>query len=400
MQMFRMRRPLWVLGVFYCVQFTTTIALAQTGIFEAEQYSYQVVTIVEKAKDPWSMAFLPDGNMLFTERPGHLRIVRNGNLDPNPIAGVPMVRYHGQGGLLDVVLHPMYGSNQLIYMSYSKPNADGSEGTTAVISAKFDGKQLTDIQEVFEAKAWSQSGSHYGSRLAFDNGGHLFITVGDRAVNPLSVPVNDHPAQSLMTHHGKIIRLHDDGRVPFDNPFVGRMDALPEIWSYGHRNLQGLEINQDTGDVFATEHGAQGGDELNHILPGRNYGWPVIGYGVQYGGTPIHLAREREGMEQPLQYWTPSIAPSGLMLYTGNAFPSWRGNIFVGGLSGLELHRIPLIKMDSGYQVGRLERPSLLQGFGRIRDVRQGLDGYIYLAMDDRQGGELTSIVRLQPIYE
>jgi glucose/arabinose dehydrogenase len=398
--MFSMKRPLWVLVMFYCMQFTTTITLAQTEIFEAEQYIYRVVTIVAEAKDPWSIAFLPDGNMLFTERTGNLRIVRTGNLDPDPIAGVPKVRYQGQGGLLDVVLHPMYASNQLVYISYSKPNADGSEGTTAVIRAKFDGKQLSDVEEIFEAKAWSQSGSHYGSRLAFDNQGYLFITVGDRAVNPLSVPVNEHPAQSLMTHNGKIIRLHDDGRVPDDNPFAGRMDALPEIWSYGHRNLQGLAINQDTGDVFATEHGAQGGDELNHILPGKNYGWPVIGYGVQYGGTPIHSARELEGMEQPLQHWTPSIAPSGLMLYSGNAFPQWQGNIFVGGLSGLELHRIPLIKKDDRYQVGRPERPSLLQGFGRFRDVRQGPDGFIYLAIDDRQGGSLTPILRLEPVAE
>jgi glucose/arabinose dehydrogenase len=201
-----------------------------------------------------------------------------------------------------------------------------------------------------------------------------------------------------MLHQGKILRLNDDGSAPDDNPFVGRTDALPEIWTYGHRNLQGLMIDQETGDVFVVEHGAQGGDELNLVLKGTNYGWPVIGYGVQYGGEPIHASREREGMQQPLQYFTPSIAPSGLMLYTGDKFPEWRGNIFVGGLSGKELHRLPMVKVDGGYQIGRMERPPLLQGFGRIRDVRQGPDGYIYIAIDDRQGGTLTPIVRLEPV--
>jgi glucose/arabinose dehydrogenase len=208
----------------------------------------------------------------------------------------------------------------------------------------------------------------------------------------------EHPAQNLMLHQVKILRLNDDGSVPADNPFVARRDALPEIYSYGHRNLQGLVIDQQTGDVFNIEHGAQGGDELNLVLPGRNYGWPVIGFGVQYGGEQIHGSREREGMQQPLQHWTPSIAPSGLMIYTGNQFPEWRGNIFVGGLSGKELHRLPMVKAGDSYQVGRMERPPLLQGFGRIRDVRQGPDGFIYLAVDDRRGGSLTPIVRLEPV--
>ena len=179
------------------------------------------------------------------------------------------------------------------------------------------------------------------------------------------------------------IRLHDDGRVPEDNPFVGRTDALPEIWSYGHRNLQGLAIDQKTGDVFTVEHGAQGGDELNQIRPGKNYGWPVIGYGVMYGGTAIHASREKEGFEQPLQYWTPSIAPSGLLIYTGSVFPAWQGNMFVGGLSGKELHRLPM-----------------LQGYGRIRDVRQGPDGFIYVIIDDRSGGSLTPVIRLEKVSD
>lgn len=336
--------------------------------------------------------------MLFTERPGRLRMFRDGVLEPEPVAGVPEVRYRGQGGLLDVVLHPDFSDNRLVYLSYSKPRDGGSEGTSAVIRGRFDGRRLSDVEEIFEARAWSTSNSHFGSRLAFDPGGYLFITVGDRAADPLGVPREQHPAQNLMLHQGKVIRLHDDGRVPGDNPFTGRRDALPDIWSYGHRNLQGLAIDRDTGDVFTIEHGAQGGDELNRILPGRNYGWPVVGFGVQYGGQPIHRTREREDMQAPLQHWTPSIAPSGLLIYTGDAFGRWKGNIFVGGLSGKELHRLPMHRTDAGYQVGRMERPPLLQGYGRIRDVRQGPDGLIYLAIDDRQGGSLTPIVRLVPI--
>jgi aldose sugar dehydrogenase len=394
MHLFKYSLNIFLLFIF---SFSSFQSIAQTQVYEAEDHKYRVVTVVDGLKDPWSIAFLPDGDMLFTERPGRLRIVRDGVLDPEPITGTPTVRYQGQGGLLDVVLHPDYASNKLIYLSFSKPNAAG-EGTTALVRGKFDGKRLTNVEEIFEARAWSNGNSHFGSRVAFHPDGHLFITVGDRAVNPLSVPREKHPAQNLMLHQGKIMRLNDDGSVPDDNPFVGRSDALPEIWSYGHRNLQGLAINQETGDVFNIEHGAQGGDELNHVLPGRNYGWPVIGFGVQYGGDPIHKTREREGMMQPLHFWTPSIAPSGLLIYTGDAFPEWKGNVFVGGLSGLELHRIPLSKVDSGWQVGRPERPSLLQGFGRFRDVRQGPDGFIYVAIDDRQGGSLTPIIRLEPV--
>jgi glucose/arabinose dehydrogenase len=376
----------------------SSFTIAQSPVFTAEDYDYRVVIVVDDVKDPWSIAFLPNGDMLFTEKPGRLRIVRDGKLDPEPIAGIPEVRYRGQGGLLDVVLHPDYNTNKFLYLTYSKPNHDASEGTTALIRGRFDGRQLNDVEELLEAKAWSTSNSHFGSRLAFHPDGHLFMTVGDRAFPPLSVPRMEHPAQNLMLHQGKILRLNDDGSVPADNPFVARRDALPEIYSYGHRNLQGLVIDQQTGDVFNIEHGAQGGDELNLVLPGRNYGWPVIGFGVQYGGEQIHGSREREGMQQPLQHWTPSIAPSGLMIYTGNQFPEWRGNIFVGGLSGKELHRLPMVKAGDSYQVGRMERPPLLQGFGRIRDVRQGPDGFIYLAVDDRRGGSLTPIVRLEPV--
>ena len=300
---------------------TAPSAWAQAPVYQSESGLYRVVTVVEGLQDPWSIAFLPGGEMLVTEKPGRLRIVHNGVLQPEPIAGTPEVRYLGQGGLLDVVLHPDYESNRIIYLSFSKPNEDGSQGTTAVVRGRLEGNRLHDVEEIFEAKAWSIRGGHYGSRLAFDAQGYLFITVGDRQASPTMETAYLHPAQDLSNHQGTVIRLHDDGRVPADNPFVGRADALPEIWSYGHRSPQGLAIHPETGDIFQSEHGPQGGDELNLILPGRNYGWPVIGYGTNYGGTPLFSTREVEGMEQPLQHFTPSIAPSGLMVYYRRPLP-------------------------------------------------------------------------------
>jgi glucose/arabinose dehydrogenase len=371
--------------------------LAQSTAFQAERGPYRVTTIVPALQDPWSMTWLPTGEMLVTERPGRLRVVSNGTLQAESIAGIPRVRYAGQGGLLDVVLHPQFATNRLVYLSYSKPNTDDSQGTTAIIRGRLQGNRLDGVEEIFEAKAWSEEDGHYGSRLAFDRQGYLFITVSDRQADPLGGPRERHPAQDLMSHQGKIVRLHDDGRVPADNPFVGRQDALPEIWSYGHRSLQGLAFHPETGELWATEHGPQGGDELNLILRGRNYGWPVIGYGVQYGGPQIHATRERAGMEQPIQHWTPSIGPSGLVIYSGDRFPEWRGSAFVGGLSGVSIARVPLLKVEGENQVGRLERPPLMLGYGRVRDIRQGPDGFIYVALDDRQGGRPTAIVRLEP---
>lgn len=351
---------------------------------------YRVVTVVEGLQHPWSIAFLPGGEMLVTERPGRLRIVRDGVLDPSPIGGVPPVRARGQGGLLEVLPHPQFATNRLLYLTLSKPNEDGSEGTTAVVRGRLEGDSLRNVEEIFVAKAWSGGANHFGSKLAFDGRGHLFITVGDRGASPNAETVDAHPAQNLMNHQGTVIRLHEDGRVPADNPFVGRSDALPEIWSYGHRNLQGLAIHPQTGDVWQTEHGPRGGDELNVSLPGRNYGWPVIGFGINYNGQRIHQDTARAGMEPPMHYWVPSIATSGLLFYTGDRFPAWRGSLFVGGMAGEVLVRLTL----DGRRVTSTER--LFEGMGRVRDVRQGPDGFIYLAIDNRQGG-LTPIVRLEP---
>lgn len=363
---------------------------AQGEVFRSTHHHYRVVTVADGLENPWAMAWLPNGDMLVTERPGRLRIVRNGRLLPDPVPGLPEVRRGGQGGLLDIALHPNFASNRLIYLSYSKANADDSEGTTAVIRGRWENDRLTNVEEIFEAKAWTRGRGHHGSRLAFDRNGYLYITVGDRQAPPAG-NLEAHPAQDLSNHHGVVIRLHDDGRVPADNPFVSREGALQEIWSYGHRNQQGLVIHPETGDIWATEHGPQGGDELNLIQSGRNYGWPVVGYGVNYrSGTAIHSGTHRDGMEPPVHVWVPSIATSGLLLYTGNAFPDWRGNLFVGGMAGEQLARLTL----DGQRV--LNEETLAQRLGRIRDVRQGPDGFIYLAIEDR-GGAPTAIVRLEP---
>lgn len=386
-----MRRT--IIAVAGSVALLTTAASAQT--LKSEFHDIRVAAVADGLKDPWSIAWLPNGDMLVTEKPGSLRIVRAGKLDPTPIPGTPKVRYSGQGGLLEVLPHRDFAKNQLLYLSFSKPNADGSQGTTAVLRAKFDGKQLSDVKEIFEAKAWSTSGPHYAGKLLLDGKGHLFITVGDRGHDPFAL--EKHPAQNLMSHQGKVIRLMEDGSVPKDNPFVGRKDALPEIYSYGHRNPQGMAMHPTTGDIFTTEHGPQGGDELNLIKPGVNYGWPVIGAGVQYGGRNIHVGREKEGMQQAIQVWVPSIAPSGLMFYTGDKFPKWQGHLFVGALAAKHVARISMEAVNGSYEVKALERPPLLANLGRIRDVRQGPDGFIYLAIDDRAGGGLTSVVRLEP---
>lgn len=362
---------------------------AQTPAQRSALHDYRIVTVAEGLQNPWSIAFLPGGDILVTERPGRLRIVRNGRLLPTPVAGLPRIRAAGQGGLLDVVPHPAFASNRLVYFSYSKPNADSTESTTAVARARFENDRLVDARDIFEARLWSQGRGHYGSRLAFDRNGFLFITLGDRQVPP-SGNLEAHPAQNLTDHFGTIVRLHDDGRVPTDNPFVGRTDALPEIWSHGHRNVQGLVIHPETGDVWATEHGPQGGDELNLIQPGKNYGWPVIGFGVNYRtGAAIHTGTHREGMEQPMHVWVPSIGTSGLMVYTGDRFPQWKGSFFAGGMAGEQLVRLTL----DGRRV--INQELLAQRIGRVRDVRQSPDGYIYLALDHRE--QPTSIVRVEP---
>jgi glucose/arabinose dehydrogenase len=359
---------------------------------EAQSHAFEVVTVAEGLENPWSVAWLPNGDLLITERPGRLRVVREGVLLPEPVPGVPAVRARGQGGLLEIAVHPDYASNQLVYMTIAKPSIDAeqAEGTTALVRARFDGNQLTDVEEIFEARAWSTTGGHYGSRIVFDGEGHLFMTIGDRQAPPLMATVREHPAQDRSNHQGTILRLNLDGSVPADNPFVGQAGILPEIWSWGHRSPQGLAINPVTGDLWETEHGPMGGDELNLIRRGANYGWPVTGFGINYDGARIHLAEITDEMEEPRHFWVPSIATSGLMFYDGDQFPNWRGHAFVGGLAGEQLVRLPV---DGDEVLGRVV---VLDNLGRIRDIRQGPDGFVYLAVDSRQG-DPTRVVRLEP---
>jgi glucose/arabinose dehydrogenase len=287
-------------------------------------------------------------------------------------------------------------------LSYAKPRNDGMEGTTALTRAKLENDRLVDAKEIFEAKAWNNAPGHFGARIAFDGQGHLFMSVGDRMAGlfprtpdgAMDPNLEGHPAQRLDNHQGKILRLNDDGTVPQDNPFVGRAGALPEIWSYGHRNPQGLAYDAAAGRLWETEHGPQGGDELNVIERGKNYGWPVIGYGANYTlGTEIHASRNKEGMEQPKAFFVPSIGISGLMLYTGDRFPNWKGNAFVGGMAG---NYRQLVRFSLNGPIVTNRQP-LLVGEYRIRDVRQGPDGLVYIAVDNQFPGQPSNIIRLEP---
>ena len=363
----------------------TTSGLSAQSVMRSALHDYRLVTVVEGMVQPWSMAFLPDGDMLITERPGRLRILRNGKLLPQPVEGVPQVfTGNRQAGLLEVALHPNFAQNRMLYLTFSKAQAD-KESTTALIRGRFENDRLTNVEPLFESV--SRGRGHYGGKIAFDGNGFLFLTLGDRQVPPEG-DLEKHPAQDLSNHHGKLIRLHDDGRVPADNPFVKTPGAKPEIWSYGHRNVQGIAIHPSTGDVWADEHGPQGGDELNRILPGKNYGWPVIGYGVNYTtGKAIHAGTMREGMEQPAHIWVPSIGISGAMIYTGDRFPQWKGSLFVGGMVGERLDRHHLARHERDRQgdagAGHGTDPRRAPGSGRLylsRHRRQRRQANAYLS--------------------
>jgi glucose/arabinose dehydrogenase len=327
---------------------------------------------------PWGLAFLPDGRMLVTERPGRLRIVgRDGRLS-TPLTGVPAVLAQGQGGLLDVALSPRFAQDQLVYLSFSEPGPDG--GGTAVARGRLGDRGLDNTQVIWRQQPKVAGNNHWGSRLVFRPDGTLFVTLGDRFGH------RDR-AQDLAVTLGKIVRINADGSIPRDNPFVGRNNARPEIWSYGHRNIQSAALDE-SGQLWTVEHGARGGDELNKPQPGKNYGWPVITYGVDYSGARIGEGTSRPGMEQPVYYWDPVIAPSGATFYTGKAFPDWRGDLLVGSLQPGRLVRLKIA--DS--RVVREER--YLGDLGeRIRDVRQGPEGFVYLLTDSPRG----RILRLEP---
>jgi glucose/arabinose dehydrogenase len=341
--------------------------------------NFRIFTITEGLKHPWSMAFLPDGRILVTERPGRLRIIEQGKLQTDPVAGLPSIAAKGQGGLLDVALHPDYINNGWIYFSYVA--GSGNKIGTEVGRGRLVNEQITDWQSLFRLQPKSSTGRHFGSRLVFDRENYLYITLGDRGERFRAQDPNDHA--------GSVIRLHDDGSIPADNPFIGQPGKRAEIYSYGHRNGQGAALHPQTGDLWIHEHGPQGGDELNIIEAGKNYGWPVITYGKEYGsGDDIGEGTHKAGMQQPLYHWVPSIAPSGMAFYSGDKFPAWQGNLFIGSLKFRLLVRLEL----EGTKVVAEER-LLKNELGRIRDVRTGPDGYIYLLTDATNG----KLVRLQP---
>ena len=347
--------------------------------FETLGGPIRVVPYVRGLALPWSIAFLPNGDMLVTEKVGRLRIVRNGTLDPAPISGTPEVWAMGQGGLLEVAPHPRFAENRFVYLSYSKPGGDRGN-TTALARGRLEGNALVDFKDIFVADAWRPANQHFGAKIAFGRDGMLYMSVGER---------NERTRAQDTTHHaGKILRLRDDGTVPPDNPFVGRQGFRPEIYSYGHRNPQGLAFHPETGELWATEHGPQGGDELNLIKPGLNYGWPVVTHGREYTGEYISQPY-REGIEAPVTVWVPSIATSGMVFYTGDKFPAWKNNLFVGGLAGQHVHRVVFAPG------GPYGREALIGEMRmRIRDVRQGPDGYLYVAVDANPNG---AIVRIEP---
>lgn len=355
-------------------------AHAQSLTVKTQEHAVRVVRVVEGLEHPWGLAFLPDGRMLVTERPGRLRIVaRDGTLEPQPVAGLPPLVQHGQGGLMDVALHPRFADNGLVYLSFA---ARGSDGVgTEVARGRLSGARLENVEVIFRQQPKGSTGRHFGSRLVFDRDGFLFITLGDRG--------EMERAQKPDDHAGSVIRLHDDGRVPKDNPFVGQPGWRPEKYTLGNRNMQGAALHPQTGRLWTHEHGPQGGDEINVIRPGVNYGWPVITHGVEYViGTRIGIGTAKDGMAQPLYYWVPSIAPSGMAFYTGDRFPRWKGDLFIGGLREGMLVRLRL----DGEKVVHEER-MLVAAIGRIRDVRNGPDGHLYLLTDEARG----LLLRLEP---
>ncbi|HVE77815.1 MAG TPA: PQQ-dependent sugar dehydrogenase [Gemmatimonadaceae bacterium] len=333
----------------------------------------RVETVARGLEHPWALALLPDGRILVTERPGRLRLVERDGRVSEPLAGVPEVYARSQGGLLDVALDPRFAENRLVYLSFAELGEGGMAGT-AVARGRLGEGRLEGVQVIYRQVPKLQGAGHFGSRLVFGRDGTLFVTQGDRQA------YRDR-AQDLSMGQGKIVRINADGSIPRDNPFVGRNDARPEIWSYGHRNVQAAALHPETGQLWTVEHGARGGDELNHPERGKNYGWPAITYGVDYSRDRIGGGTSREGMEQPVYYWDPVIAPSGMAFYTGDAFPGWKGSILVGSMTPGALVRLTM-------RDGRVAREERYLGdlAERIRDVQQGPDGMIYVVTDAADG--------------
>jgi glucose/arabinose dehydrogenase len=349
----------------------------------------RVVVVTQGLSHPWGLAFLPGGDMLVTEREGRLRMIRNGVLDPEPIDGVPDVLAQRLSGLMDVALHPEFAQNRLVYLSYTRPLGE-RRATVALVRGRLDGMALRDVEDVFVAEPWG--GSTASARIGFAPDGLLYLTVG----GSFGTDAEGAHAQNPNSHAGKLLRLRDDGSVPDDNPFVGREGYKPEIFSMGHRNQQGLAFHPQTAAPWATEHAVQGGDELNVIEPGKNYGWPVVSYGRQYNGRRVTERFWADGMQEPLVFWVPSIAPSGLTFYTGDRFPQWQGNLFVGSLMTGRIGRTGHVERIAFNEDGEdLAREWLLTELRqRIRDVKQGPDGLLYVLTEANE----AALLRLEPV--
>jgi len=336
------------------------------SIIQSENQNFSVDTLTASLENPWGMAFLPDDRILVTEKKGEIRIIENGKLLDEKIENVPAVYTEGQAGLLDIATHPDYANNGWIYLTYVKPGENG--GATTLARAKLDGNTLTDFQDLFTALPYVKSGVHFGSRIVFDGNGHIFFSSGERGTKENS--------QKLENHLGKILRLNEDGSIPADNPFNNVIGAKSEIWSYGHRNPQGLYYDKSTKTLWNVEHGPMGGDELNKVEKGKNYGWPVITYGKNYDGTPITDITAKEGMEQPVHYWVPSIATCGMTMVTSDKYPGWKNNFLVGALVKTHIARVEV----AGGSFVKEEK--LLDEVGRVRMIAQSPDGYLYVAVE------------------
>ncbi|MES2652204.1 MAG: PQQ-dependent sugar dehydrogenase [Bacteroidota bacterium] len=374
------------IAVAGAVLLISTVLLLSSKKITKEKISkidFNVETVVTGLSMPWATAFLPNGDMLVTERAGKLRLVKDGKLDPVEITGLPKVFYRGQGGLLDVVLHPDYAKNGWIYLSYSSPKAEGEEGddngaNTALMRAKLKDHALTDVQVIFKALPNVRSTPHFGGKIVFDKKGYVFLSLGERG--------KQDAAQELSKDQGKVVRLHEDGKIPADNPFVKTPGAKPEIWSYGHRNPQGMVMHPSTGVLWEHEHGPQGGDELNIVEKGKNYGWPLITFGIGYDNSIISKDTARAGLEQPVTYWKPSIAPCGMDFITSDKYKGWKGDLLVGSLKFNYIQHLVV----RGNKV--LSREIILEKIGRVRDIRQAPDGFIYVVVEDK-----GSVVRVRP---
>lgn len=355
--------------------------------FDTTEYTIRVDKVADGLANPWAIAFLPDGDMLVTERSGRLRLISDGELEPLPVSGAPKVKTTVLGGLLGVTLHPDFANNLTLYLSYSKGHEDGKRSTTAIAQAYMNAGTLVGVHDIFVANSWSASPTNFGGRMAFGPDGKLYMTIGERQ--------EEYRAQDMMDHGGKVIRLNDDGSVPADNPFVGRDDVLPEIYALGVRSPQGLAFKPGTDELWENEHGPLGGDEINIIKAGANYGWPLVTFGVDYDGATLTDITERDDLESPFMYWIPSIAVSGLSFYNGDAFPRWQGNVFVGsmveGRTPKTGHIQRITFSDEGVPLAR--EPILVDLHQRIRDVQPGPDGNLYVLTDQNPG----AILRVSP---